>query len=176
MTTADGEQVFIGVTSDRHWKRMCETFGFSDWIENEKLATNQDRVDAREWFLPELEKRLGKLNKDELMILAEKADIPFSPVNRPEDLFEDPHLNKSGGLVEIKTPGGKRTKLPKIPLRLNGSAFDLRNHPPGIGEGSLEIYREIGLSDHEIRELLKEGIIEFTEKDRSSVHRDESSE
>ena len=174
ITTADGEQVFIGVTSDRHWKRMCEAFGFSDWIEDEKLATNQGRVDAREWFLPELVNRLGKLNKDELMILAEKANIPFSPVNRPEDLFEDPHLNRSGGLVEIKTPGGKRTKLPKIPLRLNGSAFDLRNHPPGIGEGSLEIYREIGLTDHEIKDLHNEGIIEMTDTDRSSVHIDES--
>jgi len=174
ITTADGEQVFIGVTSDRHWKRMCETFGFSDWIEDEKLATNQGRVDAREWFLPELVKRLGKLNKDELMILAEKADIPFSPVNRPEDLFEDPHLNLSGGLVETKTPGGKKTKLPKIPLRLNGSAFDLRSHPPGIGEGSLEIYREIGLTDHEIQELHKEGVIEISDTERSSAHMDES--
>ena len=174
ITTADGEQVFIGVTSDRHWKRMCETFGFSDWIEDEKLASNQGRVDAREWFLPELVKRLGKLNKDELMSLAEKADIPFSPVNRPEDLFEDPHLNRSGGLVEIKTPGGKKTKLPKIPLRLNGSAFDLRNHPPGIGEGSLEIYREIGLTDHEIRDLHNEGIIEISDAERSSAHMDES--
>ena len=174
ITTADGEQVFIGVTSDRHWKRMCETFGFSDWIEDEKLASNQGRVDAREWFLPELVKRLGKLKKDELMALAEKADIPFSPVNRPEDLFEDPHLNQSGGLVEIKTPGGKRAKLPKIPLRLNGSAFDLRNDPPGIGEGSLEIYREIGLTDHEIRDLHKEGIIEIIDTERSAVHMDES--
>jgi len=76
--------------------------------------------------------------------------------------------------VEIKTPGGKRTKLPKIPLRLNGSAFDLRNHPPGIGEGSLEIYREIGLTDHEIKDLHNEGIIEMTDTDRSSVHIDES--
>jgi len=174
ITTADGEQVFIGVTSDRHWKRMCETFGFSDWIDDEKLASNQGRVDAREWFLPELVKRLGKLNKDELMALAEKADIPFSPVNRPEDLFEDPHLNRSGGLVEIKTPGGKRTKLPKIPLRLNGSTFGLRNHPPGIGEGSLEIYREIGLTDHEIQELHNEGIIEISDTERSSAHMDES--
>ena len=174
--TVDGEQVFIGVTSDRHWKRMCETFGFSDWQEAETLATNQGRVDAREWFLPELKKRLGTLSKTDLMSLAEKADIPFSLVNRPEDLFEDPHLNQSGGLAETKTPDGKRTKLPKIPLRLNGSTFDLRNHPPGIGEGSLEIYREIGLTDLEIRDLHNEGIIEIIDTDRSSVHMDKSSE
>ena len=76
--------------------------------------------------------------------------------------------------IESLTPGGKKTKLPKIPLRLNGSAFDLRNHPPGIGEGSLEIYREIGLADHEIRDLHNEGIIEISDAERSSAHMDES--
>lgn len=163
VNTADGEQVFIGVTSDRHWRRMCETFGFSDWLEDESLATNQDRCDAREWFLPELMKRLGRLDKNELMRLAEEADIPFSLVNRPEDLFEDPHLNQSGGLAETITPDGEKTKLPKIPLRLNGETFDIRSHPPAVGEGSLEIYREIGLTDQEIRALHNEAIIKVAE-------------
>ena len=166
VNTADGEQVFIGVTSDRHWKRMCETFGFSDWLEDESLATNQDRCDAREWFLPELMKRLGRLEKNELMRLAEEADIPFSLVNRPEDLFEDPHLNQSGGLAETITPDGDKTKLPKIPLRLNGETFDIRSHPPAVGEGSLDIYREIGLTDQEIRALHNEAIIKVTEPDQ----------
>ncbi len=159
--TADSEQVFIGVTSDRHWKRMCETFEFADWAENEQLATNQARIEAREWFLPELQKRIGALNKNEVMALAEKAGIPFAPVNRPQDLFDDPHMNQSGSFVNTKTPKGASVKLPKIPLRLNGAAFDLRRHPPGIGEGSREIYRRCGYTDEDIHELIADGIIEI---------------
>ena len=159
--TADNEQVFIGVTSDRHWKRMCETFEFADWAENEQLATNQARIEAREWFLPELQKRIGALNKNEVMALAEKAGIPFAPVNRPQDLFDDPHMNQSGSFVNTKTPKGASVKLPKIPLRLNGAAFDLRRHPPGIGEGSREIYRRCGYTDKDIHELIADGIIEI---------------
>ena len=159
--TADSEQVFIGVTSDRHWKRMCETFEFADWAENEQLATNQARIEAREWFLPELQKRIGALNKNEVMALAEKAGIPFAPVNRPQDLFDDPHMNQSGSFVNTKTPKGASVKLPKIPLRLNGAAFDLRRHPPGIGEGSREIYRRCGYTDKDIHELIADGIIEI---------------
>jgi crotonobetainyl-CoA:carnitine CoA-transferase CaiB-like acyl-CoA transferase len=173
-TTADGEQVFVGVTSDRHWKRMCDTFNFADWSEDERLSSNQGRIDEREWFLPELQKRLGALNKNDLMALAEKAGIPFAPVNKPQDLFEDPHLNQSGGLVETKTPTGGSTKLPKIPLRLDKASFGLRNHPPNIGEGSLEIYRACGFTDAEIHELLDQGVIEISERERSSVHLDES--
>lgn len=165
--TSDDEQVFVGVTSDRHWKRMCDTFGFSDWAENEDLATNQGRIDAREWFLPELSKRFGCLKKHELMALAEKAGIPFAPVNQPTDLADDPQMNESGSLVETITPSGEKTKLPKLPLRLDGAPFDLRNQPPGIGEGSYELYRQIGYSEEELRDLQKRGVIQLSEQKKS---------
>jgi crotonobetainyl-CoA:carnitine CoA-transferase CaiB-like acyl-CoA transferase len=93
--TVEGELLFIGVTSDRHWARMCDTFGFSDWADDPRLATNQGRIDEREWFLPELHQRLEKLSKADLMALAEEAGIPFAPVARPQDLFDDPQLNQS---------------------------------------------------------------------------------
>jgi crotonobetainyl-CoA:carnitine CoA-transferase CaiB-like acyl-CoA transferase len=169
-TTSDDEQVFIGITSERHWKRMCITFGFSDWAHDEQLASNQRRIDAREWFLPELQKRLGRLNKDELMALAEKAGIPFAPVNQPSDLVDDPHMNQSDSLAEVNTSSGGIAKLPKIPLRLDGLAFDLRNHPPKIGEGSLEIYHSIGLTDAEIDGLLKEGVVQISDTERATSY------
>ena len=167
--TADGELLFIGVTSDRHWQRMCETFGFSDWAGDQRLTTNQGRIDERDWFLPELQNRLGKLNKADLMALAEKAGIPFAPVARPQDLFDDPHLNASGSLAQTAMPGGSVAKLPKIPLRMNHAPFDLRLNPPGIGEGSMGLYKDLGFSDAEIRDLAKEGFIELPREEWSAV-------
>ena len=160
-STADGDQVFLGVTSDRHWQRLCATFGFEDWTADERLATNQGRIEAREWFLPELGKRLGRLTRAELLRLAEEAGIPFGPVNRPVDLTDDPHLNQSEGLVEVRTPAGAMAKLPKIPLRLDGHSFGLRSQPPAIGEGSEEIYRQLGFSRSEIAQLVEEKIIQL---------------
>jgi crotonobetainyl-CoA:carnitine CoA-transferase CaiB-like acyl-CoA transferase len=159
--TVDGELLFIGVTSDRHWQRMCAAFGFLDWASDPRLATNQDRIEQREWFLPELHKRLGKLSKADLMALAEKSGIPFAPVVRPQDLFDDPQLNQSGSLAATALPGGGVAKLPKIPLRMDESPFDLRLNPPGIGAGSLALYKSCGFSDAEIRGLIKEGIVEL---------------
>jgi crotonobetainyl-CoA:carnitine CoA-transferase CaiB-like acyl-CoA transferase len=167
--TVDGELVFIGVTSDRHWQRMCETFGFTDWASDPRLATNQGRIDLRDWFLPELQDRLGKLKKMEMMALAEKAGIPFAPVARPQDLFDDPHLNQSGSLAATTLPGGGVTKLPKIPLRMDRSPFDLRLNPPGIGEGSMGLYKALGFSDAEIHDLAKEGIVELPREEWSAV-------
>lgn len=164
--TADGELVFIGVTSDRHWQRMCETFGFTDWASDPRLATNQGRIDQRDWFLPELQNRLGKMKKVEIMALAEKAGIPFAPVARPQDLFEDPQLNQSGSLAATALPGGGVTKLPKIPLRMDHSPFELRLNPPGIGDGSLGLYKVLGFSEAEIRDLAQEGVVELPCEER----------
>jgi crotonobetainyl-CoA:carnitine CoA-transferase CaiB-like acyl-CoA transferase len=158
--TADNEQVFVGVTSDRHWRRLCETFGYDDWDQNEKLSTNQGRIDEREWFLPELAKRLGQLTKTEIMELAERAGIPFAPVNQPVDLMNDWHMNESDSLVEVLTPSKKLAKLPKIPLRLSGRSFGLRKQPPDIGEGSRELYQQLGFSEAEIESLQRQKVIQ----------------
>lgn len=167
--TADGELVFIGVTSDRHWQRMCAAFGFADWAGDQRLATNQERIDQRDWFLPELQNRMARLKKSELMILAEKAGIPFAPVARPQDLFEDPQLNQSGSLATTKLPGGGAAKLPKIPLRMDQLPFDLRLDPPAIGEGSRELYKACGFAEEEIRRLVLDGVVELPDEDRPAV-------
>ncbi len=157
--SADGQQVFIGLTSDRHWQRFCTTFGFADWAVDPALATNQGRIEASDRLLPELRRRLGELAREELLRLAELAEIPFAPVNRPVDLWQDPHLIASGGLAETRTPAGTMTRLPKLPLRLNGQTFDLRLQPPQVGEGTADILRLAGLSDQEIIALGADGVI-----------------
>ena len=157
--TSDNDQVFIGVTSDRHWVRMCEVFGFDDWVNNETLATNQSRIEARDWFLPELTRRIGMMSKQEIMDKALKAHIPFAPVARPQDLFDDEHLNQSGGLVHTKTLDGKEARLPKIPLRMDGASMELRNDAPAVGQGGREFLVRAGLAEPEIEQLIRDGIV-----------------
>ena len=157
--TADKEKVFIGLTSDAHWQRFCKSFGYDDLLADSRLATNNSRVDEREWFMPELHRRLATLTKAEIMKNAEEAGIPFAPVARPEDLFEDPHLNASGGLLETTLPDGRKTKLPRIPVRLGNYDFGLRNDPPAPGEGSEALLLSLGLDQDRIAALRNAGVI-----------------
>jgi crotonobetainyl-CoA:carnitine CoA-transferase CaiB-like acyl-CoA transferase len=154
-----GELVFVGITSDRHWKRFCETFGLAALGADARLATNNDRVSQRPWLIPEIQKHFRTLTKDELFRLCEEAGIPFSPIAKPEELFEDPQLNEGGGLVETTLPGGIRTKLPRIPLRVGSYDFGLRNDPPEVGQDGQELLESIGLSRDEIEELKRENIV-----------------
>jgi crotonobetainyl-CoA:carnitine CoA-transferase CaiB-like acyl-CoA transferase len=157
--TSDGEQVFVGITSDAHWQRFCKCFGYDDLLADGRLATNNSRVDEREWFMPELRHRLVKRTKAEVMQKAEEAGIPFAPIARPEELLDDPHLNQSGGLLEITLPDGRKTRLPRIPLRIGDYDFGLRNDPPAPGEGNEELLLSLGLDRERIAALKKEGVI-----------------
>jgi crotonobetainyl-CoA:carnitine CoA-transferase CaiB-like acyl-CoA transferase len=158
-TTQDDDLIFIGVTSDQQWQRFCEIFGLDALFADERLKSNNDRVLQRDWLIPELQKVFERLPKANVIELCDKADIPFAPVVRPDELSEDPQLNQGGGLVETILTNGVKSKLPKLPLRIGDYDFALRNDPPSVGEGGREVLTSIGMSDEEIESFVNQGIV-----------------
>jgi crotonobetainyl-CoA:carnitine CoA-transferase CaiB-like acyl-CoA transferase len=142
--TVDGRRVFIGITSDNQWQSFCREFGWEEQLADPTLRTNEMRVDARGRLIPELVKLFKSLPAEEIEQRCLSANLPFAVVGRPEDLFEDPQLNTNGSLAETVLPDGVTTKLPKLPLRIEGHAFDLRDSPPQAGEHTEEILAALG--------------------------------
>ncbi len=153
--TKDGQKLFIGITSDQQWERFCRAFGRADLAADESLRTNNQRIAARQHLMPALAELFKRLPLAEAERLAAEADISYARVARPEDLFDDPHLNASGGFLPTTLPGGVRTKLPQLPLRITDMPRTLRREPPETGEHSREILAALGYADHEIDSLLK---------------------
>jgi crotonobetainyl-CoA:carnitine CoA-transferase CaiB-like acyl-CoA transferase len=159
--TWDGESVFIGVTSDRHWKAFCQVFERPDWAADPRLETNNQRVDQGEWLLPAVADMLKEFSMQDIVTRCEAAGIPFAPIARPEDLFDDPQLNQSSnkGLLSTALPDGRRTKLPRLPLELGDHDLGLRHDPPAIGAGTDALLAEIGYSADDIKQLRDTGKI-----------------
>src|SRR5215469_9216825 len=157
--TADGEQIFVGITSDRHWRRFCEHFGRGDLLADPALKTNEDRVHARPALLPQVAAIVKAHKRAELTEIFERIAIPFSPVAKPGDLFEDPQLNAGNRMLALDLPDGSRTKLPRMPMEIGDHDFALRRQPPSIGEHTAEILGEIGLAPAEIAALAQSGIV-----------------
>jgi crotonobetainyl-CoA:carnitine CoA-transferase CaiB-like acyl-CoA transferase len=157
--TADDDQVFVGVTSDRQWKKFCDAFGLEELFADPHLASNGERVDARPWMIPKVAAALAGIGKAEICRRCEAADIPFAPVAKVEDLFDDPHLNASGALLDVTLPGGIATKLPRLPVEIGRHALGLRRDPPSVGEHTREILAELGLDAAPIQELIEAGIV-----------------
>ena len=159
VTTAEGERVFVGVVTDTQWTAFCKAFGYADLAADPRLATNNGRVAERPWLVPELQRRLGEFDAATLCARFEEIGLPFAPIARPEQLFEDPHLNASGGLLPIALPDGRQAKLPALPLALDGARPGLARQPPGVGDHGQEVLAEAGLSAEEIDELLACGVL-----------------
>ena len=153
------EQIFIGVVSDSQWKSFCESFGLVDFIEDKDMDINSGRVEKRDIIIPKLQELFKTFTKKELMEKLDQTGLPFAPINKPEDLFDDPHLNESGGLLKIETPDGGSTKLPAMPIEMNDRRFDVHQQVPKVGEHSKEILEEIGLSDNVIQSLFEKSIV-----------------
>ena len=149
----DGDQVFIGVVSDAQWQSFCAAFGFEELALDVRLRTNRQRVAAREEFLPTVRAALGALSKAELLARLEESGLPFAPISRPEDLFDDPHLIASGGLAPTRLPSGSLTHLPILPIQLNDERPTQGGMLAAIGEHTREILASLGMPDGDVDAL-----------------------
>ena len=137
--------------------------GFDDLKNDASLATNNQRVTMRPTLLPTLQTRLATRTASELSALFEKAGLPFAPIRKPEDLYEDPHLIATGGLANVRLPDGPRAgenvKTTLFPFTMNGQRLQVRLHPPILGEHSRELLAGIGIEGPEMDRLLAEGVV-----------------
>ena len=161
-TVKDGEQIFLAVVSDTQWAIFCEAFGLQELRADPRLLSNNDRVRARDWLMPMLRSHLAGHSASELGAVFEMHALPFAPITRPQDLFDDPHLQATGGLAPITLCDGERagqtTSTVLLPLMLNGERPGVRMNPPRLGEHTRELLQELGYEPEAIDAFQAGGI------------------
>ena len=159
----DGEQIFLAAVSDAQWITFCDALGFADLKADPQLATNNDRVRQRATMLPELRQRLAAYSAAELTVIFEKNGLPFAPILRPDQLFDDPHLNATGGLADITLPDGERAgqtaRTTLFPLRMDGQRLGVRLQPPVLGQHTAELMEQLGYTTAQVQALQAQGAV-----------------
>lgn len=153
-TARDDEQLFVGVVSDGQWKTFCAAFGLDDLASNPNYAANNQRVLARDVILPRVRALFKSMPREELVARLDELGLPFAPITRPDELFNDAQLNVEGALVPVTVPDGEATRLPALPLEIDGERMALRHDVPTINAGAEDVLRDLGYSDDEIAALI----------------------
>jgi crotonobetainyl-CoA:carnitine CoA-transferase CaiB-like acyl-CoA transferase len=115
---------------------------------------------ARETLLPQVRALFKRFDKAELVARLERTGLPFAPIGKPEDMFEDPHLLASGGLAEVTLVDGTRTRLPLLPIEVDGIRPTQGGDLPRPGEHTNELLARIGLSAEDVARLRGARIVE----------------
>jgi crotonobetainyl-CoA:carnitine CoA-transferase CaiB-like acyl-CoA transferase len=172
----DGEQIFLAVVSDTQWALFCDAFGLADLRSDARLATNNQRVQSREWMMPLLRERLARHSAEHVARVFEGAGLPYAPITKPQELFDDPHLNATGGLAPVTIPAGScgapnefETRTPLLPLTLGGQRLPVRAAPPTLGEHTDSLLAGLGYAPAEIAALRQVGVIGAAAAPRASA-------
>jgi crotonobetainyl-CoA:carnitine CoA-transferase CaiB-like acyl-CoA transferase len=165
-TVKDGAQIFLAAVSDTQWALLCDEFGFADLRADSRLTSNNHRVHAREWLIPLLRDRFAPLAAAELAARFERVGLPYAPITRPQELFDDPHLLANGGLAPMTVPADAsvagreiHTHSTLLPLTIDAQRLPLRSGPPALGAHTLALLQDLGYSQPQIDSLLAEGVI-----------------
>ncbi len=157
-TVKNGEQIFLAAVSDAQWKTFCDLLGFADMKADPRFATNNARVELRnDVLLPELRQRLQAWTAAELSTLFEQAGLPYAPIAKPEELFDDPHLLATGGLADVRLTDGPKAgdtaKAALLPFTMDGQRLGAGGHPPTQGQDTEALLTGLGLSAQEVQRL-----------------------
>jgi crotonobetainyl-CoA:carnitine CoA-transferase CaiB-like acyl-CoA transferase len=141
--TAGGERIFIGVVTEGHWQSFCQAFDLQEFLDNPALRTTTDRILARSKVIPRVAEVIKGWNANELSATLDRLNICFSPINRPEDLFDDPHVLRPGGLVNNTNANGETFRVPALPIEWNGASIGEGLKVPVLGADTEAVRAEL---------------------------------
>jgi crotonobetainyl-CoA:carnitine CoA-transferase CaiB-like acyl-CoA transferase len=155
MRTKDGYIVACAATDDQ-WQRMCRAMDKPEWIT--EYPTPAVRVLHLPDILSAIDKFLPQKTSKEWLAIFEAADVPCGPVYTFDEALCDPQLQQNQTFVEYDHPVAGRIRGVNVPGKFSETPPQIRHHAPGLGENTVEILREFGLSQPQITTLLETGV------------------
>ncbi len=154
----DGNLVIV-VGNDAQFVKLCEALGKPEWAADERFAANPARVRNLAVLNPMIVAELAKRDRAHWVGAFEAAGVPCGPINSIAEAFEDAQVKHRRMLFELPHPGGARLPQVASPMRFREAPLKHETPPPLLGQHTLEILHDLGVSKGEMEKLRKAGII-----------------
>jgi crotonobetainyl-CoA:carnitine CoA-transferase CaiB-like acyl-CoA transferase len=135
---ASDKPLVVAVGNNTQFANLCRAIGRPELAEDERYATNPDRVSNREALISELQQEFSKRTADEWADEIRAAGIPSGPVNTLADVFADEHVLGSGMLQALDHPSAGPLEMVASPLIVDGEHLPIRHAPPTLGQHTEE--------------------------------------
>ena len=132
-------KLFIGAITSGHWNSLCNILSLQGLRDDPGLASAMDKINARGRTLPIFAEAIARQTAPDLTAALTANDIPFAPILRPVEMYEDPHVNRPGGLVTTWHSDGSSYRAPGLPLEVDGLPVVVENTLARAGHDTTEV-------------------------------------
>ncbi len=150
--------ISVAVQSNKEWSGLCRAFDKPEWLDDPRFKTSADRgvnIDARLGLTQEV---LLTDTAENWLRRLEAEDVPCAPVLTRREARQHPQIEANDSVMEIEHPLIGPLRQARPAPRFSRTPTGLRHHAPKLGENSVEVMREAGLSDDDIKVLIAQGI------------------
>ncbi len=159
--TADGD-IIIAAGNDALYRALCTVVERPDLAEDPRFRRNADRVAHRDILVAELTAALAKRSAEEWTALLSDAGVPVGKVRGVAEALRTADASGDEATMTVDHPVLGAVELIRPGFRFTGAA---PQHgpavlpPPLLGQHSVEVLRELGLSEERITALVERGTV-----------------
>ncbi|WGS22649.1 MULTISPECIES: CoA transferase [unclassified Bradyrhizobium] len=152
--------IVVAVSDDAMWPRLARLLGREDWAADARFKTAAGRRAIEGEIEAAITAWTSMRDPDAAMAALQAAGVASGVARLPIDLLKDPQLHARGFIQEVDRAFVGKHPQPSMPFREGAEPFAIRSVPPTLGEHNREILGGmLGLTDAELEELAREGII-----------------
>ncbi len=150
----------LAVGNDGQWQRFCQAADRPDLAADPRFVTNTLRVENRAVLVPLLGPVLRARATRDWEERLTAAGVPHAPVWDYATLFAQPQAEARGLRVTVRDPAGRPVDLVGTPFHVGGATLPEPTMPPGLGQHTDEVLREVlGLDPAQVADLRRAGVV-----------------